>query len=368
MTQKKWTGWPGYKKRFGGNDDWQDIIGTMPSITGEQAAVSTPLSNYLAEALAGFGDQPTFEDWLRQQGNVPTMFGGALGGQIQSAFSEALSGEVPNMFGGELGAQAQSAYEQAMSGVAPDVFGGPLGAEAQAAYQGAMSPAGANMFGGELGSQAMSAYAEALSGKPVDYDPSGASFLQNVMPAIKESYVGTGAITGTEVGDRLGREASVRMEQIAGIRASLYDQAKGRQAMAAGNYQQAFQQQDEASKNRALSAAGMYQSAYQSGQEQAKQRQLVASGNYQQAYQSAVQAAKDRQLSGATSLAQYNLEVTKISYDNYVRQNPDAATILQSALNYLNIPLLGVYQKPIEEEEKQLSGAQQARLAAGLPI
>ena len=330
-----------------GYNDWKDIIGTMPSITKEQKKVNTPLSNYLAEALAGIGNQQTFADW--SQSNMPDMFGGALGGQMQSAYSEALSGAVPNMFGGELGGQAMSAYEQAMSGVAPDVFGGELGGQAQAAYQGAMSPTGANMFGGELGGQAMSAYAEALAGQPVDYNPSGANFLQNIMPAIKESYVGTGAITGTEVGDRINREASVMRESIANIRAGLYDQAKSRQAMAASNYQQAFQQQDEASKNRALSAAGMYQSAYQSGQEQAKQRQLVASGNYQQAYQSAVQYAKDRQLAGATSLAQYNTEVTKIAYDNYVQQNPSASTILTAALSYLNIPLMGVYQKPVTQ-------------------
>ena len=282
------------------NNDWQDIIGTMPSITGEQEAVNTPLSNYLAEALAGVGNQPTFAEW--SQTNVPDMFGGALGGQVQSAYSEALSGAVPNMFGGELGSEAMAGYKQAMSGVAP------------------------NMFGGELGREAQGAYAEALKGIPVDYNPSGANFLQNVIPAIKESYVGTGAITGTEVGDRINRESSVMQESIANIRAGLYDQAKNRQVTAAMNYQ----------------------TAYQSGQEQAKQRQLVASGNYQQAYQNAVQYAKDRQLSGATSLAQYNLEVTKISYDNYVRQNPAASEILQAALSYLNIPLMGVYQKPVK--------------------
>ena len=328
-------------------DDWQEYIGTMPTITEEQEAVNTPLSNYLAEALAGLGNQQTFEEW--SETNMPDMFGGTLGGQLQSAYSEALSGAVPNMFGGELGSEAMAGYKQAMSGVAPDMFGGPLGAQAQATYQQAMSPTGANMFGGELSGQAMSAYAEALAGKPVDYNPSGANFMQNVMPAIKESYVGTGAITGTEVGDRIGREASVMQESIANIKAGLYNQAKERQTTAAMNYQQAFQQQSGAMRDRALAAAGAYQSAYQSGQEQAKQRQLVASGNYQQAYQSAVQYAKDRQLAGATSLAQYNLEVTKISYDNYVRQNPGATEIINAALNYLNIPLMGVYQKPTDE-------------------
>jgi len=232
----------------------------MPSITGEQAAVSTPLSEYLANALAGVGTQQTFGDWSQQQGNVPPMFGGALGGQAQSAYSQALAGITPSMFGGELSGEAISAYK------------------------------------------------EALAGQPVGYDPSGADFLQNVIPAIKESYVGTGAITGTEVGDRINREASVRMEQIAGIKASLYDQAKQRQLMAAGNYQQSWQNIQEATK----------------------QRQLAAASSYQQQYQNQLQ----------------------IAYQNYVQQNPDASTILQAALNYLNIPMMAAYQKP-EPEPKQ---------------
>ena len=296
--------WVTIKKKD--NNDWEDIIGTMPSLTDEQQDVSTPLSEYLAEALAGIGDQPTFADWWET--NMPDTFTGPLAGQVEGAYADALSGEVPSMFGGELGSQAQSAYEQAMSGVAPNMFGGPLGGEAK------------------------SAYAEALRGDPVDYNPSGANFLQNVIPAIKESYVGTGAITGTEVGDRINRETSVRQESIANTRAGLYNQAKGRQAMAAVNYQ----------------------TAYQSGQEQAKQRQLVATGNYQQAYQNAVQYAKDRQLAGATSYQEYQLELTKIGYDNYVRQNPAATEILQSALDYLNIPMMADYQKPTDENGKPI--------------
>ena len=290
----------GRKKK---TNDWQDIIGTMPSITGEQQAVNTPLSNYLAEALAGIGNQPTFNEWSKT--NVPSVFSGALGGQLQNAFSEALSGEVPNMFGGELGSEAMAGYKQAMSGIAPDMFGGELGAQAKTAFQEAMSPTSANMFGGELGGAAKSAYAEALAGKPVDYNPSGANFMQNVIPAIKESYVGTGAITGTEVGDRINREASVRMENIANIRAGLYDQAKQRQAMAAGNYQQSWANMNEA----------------------ANQRKLAAASSYQQQYQNQL----------------------GIAYQNYVGQNPDASTILQAALNYLNIPMMAAYQKPTDE-------------------
>ena len=332
--------------------NWKDIIGTMPSITGEQAAVNTPLSEYLAEALSNIGKQPSFEEW--SQTNMPDTFTGPLAGQVEGAYADALSGEVPSMFGGELGSQAQSAYAEALSGVAPNVFGGPLGAQAQAAYGNAMTGGDTNMFSGELGSQAKSAYAEALRGDPVDYNPSGANFLQNVIPAIKESYVGTGAITGTEVGDRINREASVRQESIANTRAGLYNQAKSRQAIAATNYVQASLMAEGEGKNRALSAAGMYQSAYQSGQEQAKQRQAVAAGNYQQAYQSAVQYAKDRQLAGATSYQQYQLELTKIGYDNYVRQNPAATEILQSALAYLNIPMMAAYQKPTDENGKPI--------------
>ena len=334
--------------------NWKDIIGTMPSITGEQAAVNTPLSEYLAEALSNIGKQPSFEEW--SQTNMPDTFTGPLAGQVEGAYADALSGEVPSMFGGELGSQAQSAYAEALSGVAPNVFGGPLGAQAQATFQQAMAgdSGRGKMFGGPLGAEAKSAYSEALRGKPVDFNPSGANFLQNVIPAIKESYVGTGAITGTEVGDRINREASVRMESIANVKAGLYDSAKNRQTTAAMNYQQAFQAKDEAGKNRALSAAGMYQSAYQSGQEQAKQRQLMAAGNYQQAYQNAVQYAQARKDAGVTSYQNYQLELTKLGYDNYVRQNPAASEILSNALSYLNIPLMAAYQKPTDENGKPI--------------
>ena len=244
-------------------NDWQDIIGTMPSITGEQEAVNTPLSNYLAEALAGIGNQPTFEDWSKT--NVPDMFGGALGGQAKSAYSEALTGAMPSM------------------------------------------------FGGELGGQAMSAYAEALAGKPVDYNPSGADFLQNVIPAIKESYVGTGAITGTEVGDRINREASVRMENIANIKADLFNQAKQRQAVAAQAYQTGWGNQANAIKD----------------------RQALAAANYQTGW--------------ANQL--------KVAYENYTAQNPSASVILEAALNYLNIPMMAAYQKPTDESGNPIGTA-----------
>jgi len=157
-------------------DEWQDIIGTMPSLTGEQAAVSTPMSEYLAEALAGVGDQPTFEEWSTQAGNVPDIFGGALGEQAQSAYSEALSGAFP-----------ESYYQQAI------------------------------------------------------YDPMKTQFTQDIMPSIKESYVGTGAITGTEVGDRLAREAGRMEEGLMGTRATLAQQAKERSYQAASQYQTHYQ-------------------------------------------------------------------------------------------------------------------------------
>lgn len=333
--------------------DWEEYIGTMPSLTGEQAAVSTPMSEYLAEAIAGIKTAPSFEEWA--QGNIPSTFGGPLGGQAQGVYAEAMQGITPDMFGGELGAEAQAAYTEALSGIAPDVFGGPLGAEVQAAYGQAITGEGAldkpDMFGGPLGAEAESAYAEALRGEPVGYDPSGAHFLQNIIPAIKESYVGTGAITGTEVGREIGRQAEVEKENIARVKAGLFNQAKQRQLTAAINYKQAFDIRDEAGKNRALSAAGMYQTAYQSGQEQAKQRQLMAAGNYQQAYQNAVQYTKDRADRGAIDYQQKQLELTKLAYDNYVRQHPAATETLQAALSYLNIPMMAVYQKPKPEAE-----------------
>lgn len=207
----KMAKWITEKKK---DDRWQDIIGTMPSITGEQARVSTPLSNYLSSALRG--SQPTFADWSKK--NVPPMFGGALGRQAQGAYSEALKGEFPEDY-----------FQKAV------------------------------------------------------YAPTVTQFKQDVMPAIRESYVGTGAITGTEVGDRLAREAGRMEESLMGTRATLAQQAK--------------------------------------------ERAFGASKTYQESWQ--------RQLG--------------IAYQNYVGLHPDASTILQAALSYLNIPMMAVYQKPVTQ-------------------
>lgn len=199
------------------NSDWKKIIGTMPSITEEQQTVNTPLSNYLAEALAGVGSQQTFADW--SQMNTPDMFGGALGEQAKSAYSEALSGVFPEDY-----------YNKAI------------------------------------------------------YNPMKTQFLQDIAPAVRESYVGTGAIGGTEVGDRLGREAGRMEESLMGTRATLAQQAKERSYGAATKYVEQYQNQ------------------------------------------------------------------LQVAYDNYVKMNPDTSTVLQAALNYLNIPLMGVYQKPVTQK------------------
>jgi len=186
-----------------------DIIGTISSLTGEQQNVSTPLQNYLTEAISSIGDYPTFDEW--SETNVP------------------------------------------------------------------------DMFGGELGDEAMSAYSEALSGKPTDYPDYHTEFMTHIMPEIKESYIGTGAIAGTEVGDRIAREAGVWEERANRVRAELYNQAKQRQATAAMQYQTGWQ------------------------------------------------------------------NMLDIAYQNYINQHPDASTILEAALNYLNIPMMAAYQKPQEQ-------------------
>ena len=196
-------------------DNWEDIIGTIPSVTEEQQAVNAPLSNYLADALAGVGNQQTFEEW-----------------------SEA--GNVPPMFGGELGSQAQSAYAQALSGAFP-----------------------------------MDYYQQSI------YNPALAEWQNDIMPSIKESYVGTGAIAGTEVGDRLAGEGQKLQANLNAVKGQLGYQAQ----------------------------------------------------------QTATQASQ-------AYVDQWQKQLT-VAYDNYVKMNPDASTILQAALNYLNIPLMGVYQKPV---------------------
>lgn len=158
------------------DDEWQDIIGTMPSITEEQKTVSTPMSNYLSEALQGIGEKPSFADW--SETNVPEMFGGALGSQAQGAYSEALSGMFPE-----------------------DYF------------------------------------------KKAIYDPAMTAWMEDIMPAIKESYVATGAIGGTEVGEKLGKEGRRLGEALTGTRATLAQQAKERSYGAAQAYQQSWQNQ-----------------------------------------------------------------------------------------------------------------------------
>ena len=156
-------------------DDWEDIIGTMPSITEEQVAVSTPLSEYLSEAIAGIGTAPTFEQWSQQ------------------------AGAVPDVFGGPLGTQAQGVYAEAMQGAFPEKY-----------------------------------YQEAI------YKPAMTEWEQDIMPAIKESYVATGAITGTEVGERIAKEAGRLGQSLAGIKAGLAEKAKVSALLAAGNYQAAY--------------------------------------------------------------------------------------------------------------------------------
>ena len=159
------------------DNDWADIIGTMPSLTPDQTAVGTPLSDYLSEAIAGIGNQPTFDEWVNE-------------------------GNVPNMFGGELGDEAQGAYAQALSGEFPSEY-----------FQSSI------------------------------YDPAMAQWQNDIMPTIKESYVGTGAITGTEVGDRLASEGQKLQANLNAVRGELGYKAQQTATQASQAYQTAWQNQ-----------------------------------------------------------------------------------------------------------------------------
>ena len=131
------AGTAGYKPKKTGyyadalNEDWQDIIGTMPSITGEQAGVSTPLSEYLSGILSG---QPS-EGYESMQG----------------IYSQAL----------------EDYYQEAI------------------------------------------------------YKPAKQEFEEYTIPSIKEGYVATGAITGTEVADRVARETGKFQQTMLGAKATL---------------------------------------------------------------------------------------------------------------------------------------------------
>ena len=150
------------------NNDWQDIIGTMPSVTQEQGGVSTPLSEYLSGILSG---QPS-EGYKKMQG----------------VYSQAL----------------EDYYQEAV------------------------------------------------------YKPAKQEFEDYTIPSIKEGYVATGAITGTEVADRVARETGKFQQTMLGAKATL-------------------------------------------------------------------------------------------AYQDYMARNPGTAELLQAALSYLNIPMMGVYQKPTDE-------------------
>lgn len=157
----------------GKKNEWEKYIGTMPSLTAEQAAVSTPMSEYLAEAMAGRAAAPTFGKWA--------------------------AGAAPRMFGGPLAREAKGVYAEAMAGAFPEEY-----------------------------------YQEAV------YKPAITEWEEDIMPSIKESYVATGAITGTEVGERIGKEARRLGQSLAGIKAGLAEQAKVRALTAAGQYGQAY--------------------------------------------------------------------------------------------------------------------------------
>lgn len=121
----------GKKKPTIPGEDWQDIIGTMPSITGAQETVSSPLSDYLSGILSG---QPS-EGYESMQG----------------IYSQAL----------------EDYYQEAI------------------------------------------------------YKPGLQEFEQYTIPSIKEEYVATGAITGTEVADRIARETGKFQQTMLGAKATL---------------------------------------------------------------------------------------------------------------------------------------------------
>ena len=128
-ASKPWN--VGKKKTDIPGEDWQDIIGTMPSITGEQAGVSTPLSEYLSGIFAG---EPS-EGYESMQG----------------IYSQAL----------------EDYYQEAI------------------------------------------------------YKPAIQEFEEYTIPSVKEEYVATGAITGTEVADRIARETGKLQQSLLGTKAAL---------------------------------------------------------------------------------------------------------------------------------------------------
>jgi len=168
---------------------------------------------------------------------------------------------------------------------------------------------GYNPYGGEVGQATKDALLRALSGEfPEEYfresigGPTRDTFRRETAPAVREEFVGPGTFWGTARAGAVSGERGKMEDNLAAIRGELGYKA---QVMA-------------------LNAVGTSLEAQQNAQRMAQQEYLT------------------------------NLQ---ISFQDYMKSHPEMSESLQSALEYLNIPMLATYQEYDEGGNNALSEA-----------
>ena len=305
----------------------EDLVGfpsLLPEQQGVSGALSTALLNLLQEPPAPFAYPEPFAyegvspaDVGSLQGMLASMPGASP--EVQQTLSTLMAGA---------GAQPEQTLEQILASIPT--------------------------FGGELGGETQSALARALSGEfPEEYfqasiaGPARAAFGRETAPAIREEFAGPGTFWGTARAGAVTGERGKMEENLAAIRGELGNEAQKRSLQAAITSMNARQNQIQLAmselNNQRAYASGQQRTALDAAitQLQGEQTKMIAAGNElnrltQGKYQE-IAMAQER----------YMTEM-KVAYDNYTRENPAMAEILQAALSYLGIPMLAAYQ-PYEE-------------------
>ena len=209
-------------------------------------------------------------------------------------------------------------------------------------------------FGGELGEETRSALARALSGEfPEEYfrasiaDPARKAFERETAPAIREEFAGPGTFWGTaRAGEVTGERGRVE-ENLAAVRGELGNQAQARSLQAAVvsinarqnqinmAIQELASQRTTADREGVLklnAAIAQLEDARNAQIAEANELDRLSRGKYQE-----IALAQERYLTKM-----------KVAYDKYTRENPAMSELLQTALTYLNIPMMATYQ-PYDE-------------------
>lgn len=299
------------------------------------AILGPPLLGALFESRREQPDVKSVPTLTPEQQRVASQLASLLSGQLGlgvAPYTGALAPEVPG------------ALRQSMASVA-DLLGAPL-------------PVGAPMpqyrpstFGREVVEPAL---ARVLSGAPayqVDFEatqraltaaqaPALRAFREEILPAVREQFVGTGQFWGTARQQAEAREASRLAEALAAQRAqaTLQDIEAQRQAALEG----------------ARMAAGALPAALSYTLEGAMQPFQAGLAAREQAWRETLGAYEAR-LGAARALAgmaglQYQMEQNALerAYQEWLRTRPEASPYLQMAFQFLGVPMIGLYQPPYQ--------------------